>query len=218
MFDYPSQAGLHRILPKSKIYEFAKPSRAVRDLFISQIREIVWKYKLSPETVNLPARQGVQEIQVFGIALKSGELSQDVLRTIDRAIPSPLFFQLSFQDSIKFIAGHKRAGNTGVAKAVVDTYFETAWQLSNIVLPPLPVALDLIGLYEQMLRRHIHLPPRPAESLQTLIERVNEIRNKENECRRLGARLRQEVQFNRKVEINAVLRLRQAELAHLQAP
>ncbi len=57
MFDYPRQAELNRILPKSKIYAHARPSRALRDRFKSQIGEIVWKYKLSPETVNLPARQ-----------------------------------------------------------------------------------------------------------------------------------------------------------------
>ena len=72
MFAYPKQAEFNRPVPKNKIYGYAKPSRVIRDRFVSQVSEIVWKYKLAPETVNLPAhRQGklpVHEIQVFEIA------------------------------------------------------------------------------------------------------------------------------------------------------
>ncbi|HEY3442233.1 MAG TPA: DUF4391 domain-containing protein [Paludibaculum sp.] len=89
MFDYPKQAEFNHVIPKAKIYSFAKPTRAVRDRFVSQVAEIVWKYKLSPETVNLPARHGIQEIQIFAVALKAAELAEDVLRAMDRAIPSP---------------------------------------------------------------------------------------------------------------------------------
>ncbi len=85
MFAYPPQAELNRSLPKSKPYANGRPSRALRDRFTSQIGEVVWKYKLSPETVNLPARQGIHEIQVFSIDLKTGALAPDLLRTIDRS-------------------------------------------------------------------------------------------------------------------------------------
>ena len=60
------------------------------------------------------------------------------------------------------------------------------------------------------------VPPRPGESLRDHVERFNQIHAKETECRRLDARLRRELQFNRKVEINAALRIRRAELAQLQ--
>ena len=53
-FSYPRQAEFNRVLPKSKIYEHGKPSRAVRDCFVAQINQIVWQYKLAPETINLP--------------------------------------------------------------------------------------------------------------------------------------------------------------------
>src|SRR5947209_14991383 len=108
MFDYPKQAEFNRIVPKSKIYGFGKPSRGVRSRFAAQVSEIVWKYKLSPETINLPARHGVEEIQVFGIALKTGEVAEEILRTIDRAIPSPIFFELTSGGRIKFMAAYKR--------------------------------------------------------------------------------------------------------------
>ena len=71
-----------------------------------------------------------------------------------------------------------------------------SWQplgAANVpALTPLPVALDLAGLYGQMLRSLIPVPPRPGESLRDHVERVNQIHVKETECRRLDARLRRE--------------------------
>jgi hypothetical protein len=225
MFDFPKQAELNRPLPKSKIYEFAKPTRAIRERFARQIAEIVWAYKLSPETINLPARDSIQEIQIFSITLKTRELTAAALRpillTVDKAIPSPIFYQLTFSGRAKFTAAYKRPSDADPAKSVVESaYFETPWQpFSAANAPassPLPLALDLASLYEQMLRRLIPIPPRPGESLRDHIERVSQILVKETECRRLDARLRREVHFNRKVDINAVLRTRQTELAQLQ--
>jgi hypothetical protein len=49
------------------------------------------------------------------------------------------------------------------------------------------------------------------------VERVNRIRCKEIECRKLEGRLDKEVQFHRKVELNAALRIARAD-AELQQP
>lgn len=228
MFAYPKQAEFNRPVPKSKIYGYAKPSRAIRERFVSQISEIVWKYKLAPETVNLPAKAPVHEIQVFEITLKTGELAEDVLRTMDKAIPSLLFFELTFEDRVRFAAAYKRPNEAYSRKNqassrhnVVEAYFETPWQPANQARPALPVALDLSGLYEQMLRQHMLASPmamvgRPGEGLQAMADRASLIRSKENECRQLEARIKKEIQFNRKVELNTKLRAHRAELAQLQ--
>ena len=221
MFAYPKQAEVNRPVPKNKIYSYAKPSRAIRNRFVSQVSEIIWKYKLAPETVNLPAKTSVQEIQVFEVALKSGEVAEDVLRTLDKAIPSLLFFELTFEGRVKFAAAYKRPNEANSRKNVVEAYFETPWRPANERRPPVPIALDLTGLYEQMLRRHMlassmALAPRPGEPLQSMADRASEIRAKENECRQLEARIKKEIQFNRKVELNSALRARRAEMAQLQ--
>lgn len=221
MFDYPQRARKDRVLPKNKIYDNARPSRAVRERFVSQIDQIVWRYVLGLGNLNLPPTPAVREVQVFEIALKTGELLEDVLRTIDRAIPSLLFFELTFLERVRFVAAYKRASEAGTNPTVVETYFETPWQDANAPRQPLPVALDMAGLYEQMLRQHIAASPfalrsRAGEPLETTIERVAKIRGKRRECKQLESKLRKEIQFNRKVEINAELRQRQAELTELE--
>jgi len=189
----------------------------VREQFVTQVDKIVWQYKLAPETVNLPARPGVPEIQIFSIALKTPELSEDVLRCIDQAIPFPIIYQLTFEDRIKSKAAYKRPSDADASKWVVDSYFETDWHKSDTERSELPVALDLAGLYEQMLRRLLPLLPRAGETLKAQVERLGQIRSKQNECRKMEARLQKEQQFNRKVELNAQLRVLQAALEKLKS-
>jgi hypothetical protein len=217
MFTFPKQAEFNRVLPKSKIYAFARPSRAVKDRFVSGIQDIVWKYKLAPETVNLPARHGIQEIQVFDVTLKTGELGDEVLRTIDKAVPSPIVYQLTFGDRVRFSAAYKRPSEADASKNVIAAYFTTDWQPAARPLPALPIVLDLAALYEEMLRRVLPLARRDGESLAAQVERASLLRARERECRDLEGRLRRECQFNRKVEINAAIRAAKMQLKQLAA-
>ena len=221
MFSYPPQAEVNRPVPKSKIYNAAKAGSALRRRFIAQVSDITWKYKLAPETINIPAKSPVQEIQIFEIALKAGELSEDVLRTLDSAIPSLLFFEIKFQHKVRFAATYKRPSEANKRKTVTDVYFETAWQPADKARPPLPAVLNLAALHEQMLHQlmkesSLAIIPREDETVDQLLDRANLIRSKEKECQKLESRLKKEIQFNRKVELNASLRTRRAELARLQ--
>jgi hypothetical protein len=217
LFHYPKQAAFERILPKNKIYEHAKPSSVVRELFVTQVDKIVWQYKLAPETINLPAKPSVPEIQIFAIALKTAELNEAVLRCIDQAIPYPIIYQLTFEDRIKVKAAYKRPNDADANKWVVDSYFETVWHKSDTERVELPVALDIAGLYEQILRRLLPLPPRPGETLKAQVERLVQLRSKQHEYRKMEVRLQKEQQFNRKVELNAHLRTLKNQLESLSS-
>ena len=109
------------------------------------------------------------------------------------------------------------AGDAVAGQPVVEAYFETPWQPSTTPRFPLPVAVDLGGLYEQMLRQHmlaspLGLSPRAGESLAQTVNRGSQIRALRRECQRLETMLRKEAQFNRKVEINRELRRCRSEL------
>src|SRR5262245_48080457 len=108
MFAYPKQAEVNRVVPKNKIYAHAQPAKRIKDLFVAQVGEIVWKYKLSPETINLPARNCINEIQVFAVILKTPELDEAVLQSMDKAIPFPLLFQVTHDECVRFAASYKR--------------------------------------------------------------------------------------------------------------
>ena len=188
MFQYPERTRKDRILPKSKVYGNAQPSNAVRQRFVNQVEQIIWRNLLVPETVNLPSRDGIDGIQIFEIALKAGELKEDVLRSLDRAIPWRLFFELTFQDKVRFAAAYKRPSDGSSGAPVVEDYYLTPWQ--PVVMPrlALPVALDLAAMYEQMLFRHMEASPlaitsRAGESIGEAVERCKAIRSRQRERR-----------------------------------
>jgi hypothetical protein len=216
MFLYPTKSAFNKALPKSKIYANAKPSKSIKEKFVSQISEIVWKYKLSPDTTNLAVRDGYSEIQIFEIDLKEPELGTDVLAVIDKAIPYPIFFQLHYDDQVKGVAAFKRPAEDGSGTWVIEEYFETGWSDAMTPATPLPVALDLKALYEQMLLTYIDLPPCNGETLASLVERARQIRKYRRELKAVEGKMNSEKQFNRKVELNAKVREIQSRLEALE--
>lgn len=215
MFTYPKQAEFNRTVPKTKIYAHANCSKRLKELFVSQVGEIIWKFKLAPETINLPARNGIHEIQVFEITLKTLDISESVLCAIDKAVPSPIFYQLVFGGNVKFAAAWKRPNEAAPSKNVIAAFFQSDWQPSTSLRPPLPVVLDMAALYAELLRSLMPLPKRKGENIAEHIERVLQLRTKQKERLDLEARLPKEKQFNRKVEINARLRATKIELEKL---
>jgi len=212
---YPAQAAFGRPLPKSKVYEHSGANTRLKDLFVRQVEQIVWAFKLAPETIRLPARPGVPEIQIFSLQLKTPELHRDVLRCIDGAIPFPILFELAFEGRTQVVAAYKRPNESDASRWVLSDYFSTDWLPVGIERTAMPVALHLGGLYEQLLHRLISLPPRPQETLAELVARVEQVQAKQRELDKATARLEKEKQFNRKVEINASVRRLKTEFEAL---
>jgi hypothetical protein len=215
LIGYPKQAAFGRVLPKSKVYEHAGANTRLKDLFVKQVEQIVWAFKLAPETLHLPERPGVPEIQVFSIQLKTPELHRDVLRSIDGAIPFPIVFELAFEGKTQVIASYKRPYETDASRWVLSGYFASEWFPAGCERTAMPIALHLGGLYEQLLHRLIPLPARPQETMAELVARVEQAQAKQREVDKTSARLAKEKQFNRKVEINAQLRQLKQDYAAL---
>ena len=81
----------------------------------------------------------------------------------------------------------------------------------------MPLALDLGGLYEQLLRRLVPVDARPNESLGIQVIRAEQVRAKEREVAQAQMRLAKEKQFNRKVVANSRLRQLTTELQALKS-
>ena len=213
LFAYPPNAAFGRVLPKSKIYERTQPTTAVKGLFVRQIEQIVWQYKLAPETINMQGTTIVPEIQIFRITLKTGELKPEALRCIDQAIPFPLVFELCHEGKVKSIAAYKRPSAADAAN--ISPYFAADWLPEDTPRHPLPVVFDLETLYAQLLAPLLPYPPRQGESLQAQVDRMDQIGQLQRELERCEARLAKEKQFNRKVAMNAEKRELNGQLKDL---
>jgi hypothetical protein len=158
----------------------------------------------------------VPEIQVFGIQLKTPELSFDVLRAIDQAVQFPIVFELAHAGRTQVMACHKRPSEADASRWVLSDYFASGWLADHAERGAMPVALHLGGLYEQLLRALLPLPARPHETLAEHVARLDALAAKQREAEKTAARLEKERQFNRKVAINADLRRLQTEVEALR--
>jgi hypothetical protein len=234
LYDWPRAAAFGRGIPKNKIYEHAGANAALKDLFVREVDQIVWSHKLAPETVNLTATKQVAEIQVFRITAGTATLNAQVLRAIDKAIPFPLIFEVAHGGRVRLSAAYKRPSEADSARWVVGDYFEGDWQPEEAPRAPLPVALNMGALYEQLLEPLVaeqtaRLVPGMDEAPQTpfspatdkpmtLEERIAQaeaIKAQAREVERIKARLARENQFNKRVAINAELRVAKQQLKRL---
>lgn len=205
-FDYPRSAAFGRVVPKGKIYGHGGAGARIKQLFVDQVDQITWAFKLAPETINLAASKSVTEIQVFGVSLRSAEFSEDILSAIDKAIPYPIVFELTQGGKRKAVAAFKRPSEADSARWVVSEYFGTEWEAESSPRGPLPTSLNLGGLYDQLLTALMPADAALGGSLEARVRRVEEVRAKNREIERIRLRLDREAQFNKRVEINAELR------------
>jgi len=148
--------------------------------------------------------------------LKIGSLKNEVLLAIDRAIPSPIIFEITSLNSLRYAAAYKRPSEADGSKWVVSGYFESEWLPQEAERSPLPVVLDLEALYHTLLRQLIPLPGRQCETIEELVARADRIGIMEREAVQMTLRLKRERQFNRKVEINSKLKNIRQEIETLK--
>ena len=129
LYRWPTAAEFGRVVPKTKFYEHASLGSAVKDRFVSDVQRITWAYKLAESTINLPGSGEVPEIQVFEIDAKEDDVAEGVLAAIDKAVRTPIIFEISRGEgadgAIRMVAAHKQLG-TGAPK--LGPYFSTDWQ------------------------------------------------------------------------------------------
>lgn len=213
LYQYPPKAEFGRVVPKAKIYEHAGANTALKDMFITQVEQINWTHKLSPETTNLPATKMVAEIQIFTVAMKTAELDSRVLRAMDGAIASPIIFELTYKNKRKMMAAFKEPTASGW---VVSDYFASPWVADTASRLPLPVALDLGQLYAGLLAALMPVSKQANEDISAVVARLERIKVLENNLGRLQKEMAREKQFNRQVEMNATLRGLERELGKLK--
>lgn len=207
LYEYPSKTLLGRVVAKQRILAHVRATATLRERLRDDVAQITWHAKLAHNTLNLPGTDDVPELQVFVITLKGEDLHRDVLRAIDRAIPFPILFEIHGTRGIRVTAAYKRPSQADPSKWVLDDHYASSdWLPAESPRQPLPTAIDLKQLYQQLLRSMLPALPRQGETLPDQLERLKAVESLKKDADKLEKRLRNTKQFNRKVEINAELR------------
>ncbi|GAA4724062.1 DUF4391 domain-containing protein [Brevibacillus fulvus] len=215
MFQLPSSTLVNRKIPKNKFYEKLHANQHLKELFTEQVESILWKHKLSKETIRLDPKDDIEEIQIFEIHLKEQTYSLDLLRSIDKAIPYPILHVLMVEDQAKLAIAYKERNQTDDNRSVIRSYHETDWQPVESIKLDILQGLDLKAVYENIIRQLLPIKVKPEIELTAVLERQAQIDKLTQECQRLESRIRAEKQFNKKVELNMELQRKRKELKQL---
>lgn len=234
LYHYPSTAKVDKIIPKNKLYQRGSANHRIERLFVEQVESIRWAYKLSPHTINLNDSETIKEIQIFSIVSRVERLDTEVLQFIDKLIPSPIIFEIVFEDKIKVIANYKRQSQADSQKFVLGKYYATDWQ-DLTQREDLPIVFGIADLYEYFIEQlllstnkaspNVVLIPNIAANLSTMTQKTDSIEDKiahaekvallTKQIYELQKRMYKEKQFNRQVEMNLQLQTLQKQLKDL---
>lgn len=219
LYRWPPSTAFGRVVPKTKFYEHGNITATVRQRFVEEVQRITWAFKLAETTINLPGTKAVPEIQVFVLDAKEEDIGDAVLSAIDKTIPLPVIFEVNVakgaRSRTRMTAAHKWLGGT---QPKLSPYFSTEWVPSSFQRVPLPTALDLPSLYAGLLTPILPIVTRPGEQLSAATVRLGEARKLEREIKALQRKVRNEPQFNRKVELRRALKDRTVSLTALTDP
>ena len=87
MLGLPSSTEVNRRVAKEKLYLNTNLTPKLQDMIKSQIEAVIWRNKLSCNTIGVGAGEFVKEIQIFEVQLRQQGLNKNVLSAIAKAIP-----------------------------------------------------------------------------------------------------------------------------------
>ncbi len=207
MINLPESTFYNKKVPKQKFYDKLRISKSLENQFIKEIDSIIWKNKISHETINVSKGKTVAEIEVFEINLKSPNISQSVIEFIDREIPYHLVFVLKYKDMGQICISYKEEKKNKEGKFKVDTFYKTGWQGFDELELNIE-GLNLDKVYENFLIQIADgkLNTDDCTDIKNAVEKNKEREKLEEYIKKLENRVKNEKQFNRQVTLMGELR------------
>lgn len=146
---FPESTEFNKKIPKQQFYDNLDISKAVKEMFVEQIKAVYWQNKLSSITINLDDSKKIKEIEIFRIELNTENLNESVIKIIDKGIPYNIIFILCFEGKQKLCCALKEINEKGEC-TLVSKYYYTDW-CDDITLDIIGLSLDIV--YENFIRQ-----------------------------------------------------------------
>ncbi|WP_445345644.1 DUF4391 domain-containing protein [Acinetobacter bohemicus] len=222
LYKFPQQAKVDRLIPKNKFYEQGKANTKIEQLFVNQVENIRWAYKLASSTIHLQDQEDLKEIQIFRVKSRVEDLDVSILSFIDKLILTPIIFEVVYQDKVKVVATYKRLNQADKTKAVIGQYYASEW-LEDHDRVELPLYLKLADLYEHFIAQILPIAlskdqenDNESVSIELQLQKSQQLESLQKQLDKLKSKLRNERQFNRKVELNKKVSELESQLAQVR--
>lgn len=211
-FNLPKQTQVNKSIPKNAFDTYINSKQ--KKMFVAIIDKIKWTNKLSTETINLKGKE-ISEIQIFQVALRKKENIEKLLEIIDKSIPYHIIFVLTFDNEVMLSVSQKHLHPTNENNTVLDWTFKSTWFARDEISYKLNLKESLDFVIKDFC---IQLSGKDEDSdlsLNEIVEKETQIEKLEKEINTLRSQIKRSKQFNRKVELNSILKEKEGELARI---
>ena len=199
MINLPKSCLVNKFIPKKVFYEKSNINQITKEEFINIVDKIIWLYKLSPETTGINKTEDIEEIETFQIELKEKVIPKNVIKAVTNSIQYKILFILKYNEEFCYLI------------KLEDIYY-TKWNEDiNFDFN----SINLSNLYESIAKRILH-EENNIKNFNEIIENINEKKELQDKIDKLTKRIKQENQFNRKVELNQELNKLLKEIGELK--
>lgn len=203
--DLPKQTEVNKIIPKNKFYDKGFLKSKLAKEYINYIQKIIWKNKIAENTIWVKPTDKIQEIQIFEIVLKQYLIPKNVLNSIDKHIPYPILYILNYNGNICYWISIKNWVLTDYS----SKYYFTEW---NEKIEISFNNTNLEELYKWLIKKFIKSIDGRDLEFAIIIETDDKISILSKEIKQLKIKIKNEKQFNKKVELNKILQEKQKQL------
>lgn len=207
-FNLPKEAFVNRFIAKSKFFEKVQVSSKIQQEFTDAIVRITWAYKLAENTINISGTENRVEFQIFNIQLKNKEIPKNVLKVIDKAIPSAILYTFEFENNFAY-------GIT-IKENAEQRYFFSDWNEE--------LNFDFTGntiehIYQKIIKLFISNKTgliTKNRNFEDVLANEKQLASLEREIIILQKKVRTTKQFNKQVAFNKELRSKLEEKENLE--
>lgn len=203
---FSEKTQLNRIMPKAKFMKLAELSTPVRAEFQNNVEKLILANILRQETTNISKGKNVQEIDVFEFLLKEKQLSNNLIKEIDVAIPKYILFVFKCNNAIQLAISYKEPSINDNKYKVIKTY-KTEWQKEeNITLEI--TGLDLDAVYNSFITQIANGQVETDETtdIKSAVEKSINVEKLQKKIETLKSKIRKEPQFNTQLTMKKELK------------
>jgi len=226
-FRLPEECYLGKRVFKKLFHENAKLGATDKRAFRDDIDVITWVYTLKPNTIAIAAYEDDQreyhEVAVLQVDAKTQSRTTRIAQIIHRAIPYPVVAVFAYESACAVSLAHKRFSQAEKGAIVADEFHTTQWFdltaptsveqafLASLTLVDLPHT-HFYALYSALVDRVIALDcarltgryrvEASTKKRDNRRKRLAACHELEGQIAELKTAIKNEMQFNRKVELN----------------
>jgi hypothetical protein len=212
VFDLPYSTEVNKVIPKNAFETYCNSKQ--KKQFTELIQKITWLNKLSDETTNLNSIE-IKEIQIFHFELKSKQKIDSLITLVDRAIPYPIVFIISFENEYYISTSKKHNHPLNQDNAIIDWRFESEWILKDENKFNFNLKKNLDEVFFDFCNQLVNQGKHKLKTIDEVVEYDKNVSSISREIEKLTTAIKNCKQFNKKVELNIQLKRAQQKLSEV---